>query len=94
MLIAALVFIFFVLLAIAYELHIITDRVIEIGTLVEHYNRRDLRASGIKDSEDDDFASESITKTHRTWKQILLGVLLASIVTTVMIKLLGAAGLH
>jgi hypothetical protein len=31
MLIAALVFIFFALLAVAYELHAITDRLTEIG---------------------------------------------------------------
>jgi hypothetical protein len=50
MLIVALAFIFFVLPVIARQLHTITIRLIEIGTIVEHFNRRDLRASGIKDS--------------------------------------------
>jgi hypothetical protein len=94
MLIVALVFIFFVLLVIAHELHTITDRLIEIGTLVEHYNRRDLRASGIKPAEDDDFASESITQKHLTWQRTILGILVASIVTIAIIKALGTVFAH
>jgi hypothetical protein len=89
MLIVALVFIFFALLAVAYELHTITDRLIEIGTIVEHFNRRNLRGSGIKDDEDNDFASESVTKTHRTWIQMLVGILVAAVVAVATIKLLG-----
>jgi hypothetical protein len=59
MLIVAVVFIFFALLAVSYELHVITERLIEIGTIVEHFNRRSLRASGINDVEGDDFARAS-----------------------------------
>jgi len=87
MLTIALVFIFFAILAVVYELHVITVHLIEIGTIVEHFNRRDLRASGIKDSEDADFASESITTMHKTWPQILLGILVASVVTIALIGL-------
>jgi hypothetical protein len=58
MLTVALVFIFFAILAVAYELHVITDRLIGIGTIVEHYNRRDLRASGILKDLDDSGDSE------------------------------------
>jgi hypothetical protein len=88
MLIVALVFIFFAILAVAYELHTITDRLIEIGTIVEYYNRRDLRATGIlkdldfeaSDSEEDnEFDGESVTKTHRSWLQLLLAILAASV---------------
>jgi hypothetical protein len=90
-LIVALVFIFFAILTVAYELHIITDRLIEIGTIVEYYNRRDLRASGIlKDldsNEDDPYDGESVTQAHRTWLQILLGILVASIATLAIIKI-------
>ena len=46
MLIVALVFVFFALLGVLYELHTITDRLIEIGTTVEHANRRSLRRQG------------------------------------------------
>lgn len=88
MLIPCLVFIFFVLLAIAYELHFMTERLIEIGTIVEHFNRRALRESGIADAEDDDFASESIRKTHRTWKKTLWAIIALSISCSVLIKLL------
>jgi hypothetical protein len=90
MLIFVLVFVFFVLLTIAYELHVITDRLIEIGTIVEHFNRRNLRASGIPDSEGDDFASESIVKSRRTWKQKAWAIVAASIVTAALLELLGA----
>jgi hypothetical protein len=99
MLIVALVFIFFAILAVAYELHVVTDRLIEIGTIVEFYNRRDLRASGIlkdldsdADLDSDDptqFDGESVTQAHRTWLQILLGILVASLATLAIIKLAG-----
>jgi hypothetical protein len=95
----ALVFIFFAILAVAYELHIITGRLIEIGTIVEFYNRRDLHASGIlkdlDDSEDSDsdehvqFDGESVTQEHKTWPQILLGILVASVVTLALIGFYG-----
>ena len=52
------------LLAVIYELREITARLIEIGSIVENFNRRALRAT-IKDHDDDDFASESIIKTQR-----------------------------
>jgi hypothetical protein len=94
MLIVALVFIFFAILAVVYELHIITERLIEIGTIVEHFNRRDLRASGIRDAEENDFASESINKIHRTWRQTFLGILIASVVCIVVIKLLASFAAH
>ena len=87
MLIPVLVFIFFVLLAIAYELHIITERLIETGTIVEHLNRRDLRKSGITDIDGDDFASESIRSTHRTWRQTVWGIVVASLLCVGIIKL-------
>lgn len=86
MLIPVLVFIFFVLLAIAYELHGITDRLVETGTIVEHFNRRDLRKSG-RDTDGDDFASESIKKTHRTWGQTVWAIIVASLVCIGIIKL-------
>ena len=102
MLAVALIFIFFAILAVAYELHFITDRLIEIGTIVEYYNRRDLRASGIlkdlDDSEDSDseehvpFDGESVTREHKTWPQILLGILVASVVTLALIGLYGLLG--
>jgi hypothetical protein len=86
MLITALVFIFFVLLAIAYELHGIADRLIETGTIVEHYNRRDLRKSAILKDEDDDVDGDYVVKVHRTWRQILSGIVLASLFTIAVIK--------
>lgn len=94
MLIVVLVFIFFALLAVAYELHTITDRLIEIGTIVEHFNRRALRASGVKDSEDDDFASESVTKTHARFIRILGGIMIAALVSVVILAVLGAIPGH
>jgi hypothetical protein len=72
MLIVSLVFVFFALVAVVEELHTITDRLIEIGTIVEHFNRRDSRASGMESN--DDFAGESITKTHRKWWHVLGGI--------------------
>ena len=78
-----LIFIFFSLLAIAYELHTLTERMIEIGTLVEGANRRSLRSS-LGESEDD-YAEESITKAHRTWKQTLSGILLAALVSSALV---------
>jgi CBS domain containing-hemolysin-like protein len=89
MLIVILVFIFFALLAVGYELHTITSRLIEIGTLVEHSNRRALRAAGLKDSEDDDLASESVTKTQARFAQILGGIVIAALVTVVILGVLG-----
>jgi hypothetical protein len=79
MVIIALVFVFCALLAIARELHTITDRLIEVGTLIEHLNRRDLRSSGIKDVEDNDFASESVTKAHRTWRRMIYEILFTAL---------------
>jgi hypothetical protein len=93
MLIIALVFIFFAILAVAYELHFITGLLIEIGTIVEYYNRRDLRATGIiKEDDEDTFDGESVTKEQKTWRQILLGILVASIATLVVLKLAGILG--
>jgi len=86
MLIPALVFIFFVLLTIAYEVHGIADRLIETGTIVEHYNRRDLRKSGIlKDGEDDE-SGDYVSHNHRTWRRIVWGIVLASVFTVAIIK--------
>jgi hypothetical protein len=87
MLIAVLVFMFFALLAIAYELHGITQRLIETGTIIEHFNRRDLRKSGIRDTNGDDFASESISATHLTWRQTVWGIVVASLLSIGIIKL-------
>jgi hypothetical protein len=90
MLIIALVFIFFAILAVAYELHFITALLIEIGTIVEYYNRRDLRATGIiKEDDEDDFDGESVTKVQKTWRQIVLGILLASLATLAGMGLYG-----
>ncbi|MGA8429176.1 MAG: hypothetical protein WB729_05115 [Candidatus Sulfotelmatobacter sp.] len=92
MLSAALVFIFFVLLAIGRELHTITSRLIEIGTIVEHFNRRDLRASGINDVDGADFASESVTKTHQSWTGIVVGIVIEGLAFIVVFKLLSRLG--
>jgi hypothetical protein len=88
MLYLALALIFFALLAAAHELHNITSRLIEIGTIVEHFNRRNLRASGIKDIDGDDFADESVTKAQRPWGHIVLGIVVGSIVAGGVFKLL------
>jgi hypothetical protein len=81
------VFVFFALLAVVYELHILIDRMIEIGTIVEYYNRRDLRASGIlKEDDEDSFDGEFVTKNHPSWPQVVLGIIGASIVTLVSFK--------
>src|SRR5713226_9336966 len=37
---------------------------------------------------------ESVTKTHRTWLQILLGILVASVITVAIIKLFSAGASH
>jgi hypothetical protein len=87
MLVPVLVFTFFVLLAIVYELHGIADRLIETGTIVEHFNRRDLRDSGAQDIDEEDFASESIRKTHRTRRQTVWGIVIASLVSIAIIEL-------
>lgn len=91
MLYFALAFIFFALLAIAHELHDGTSRLIEIGTIVEHFNRRDLRAAGVKDSDGDDFANESIVKAQRPWKQIVLGIVIGGVVAGALLDLLAHA---
>jgi hypothetical protein len=88
MLYLASALIFFTLLAIAHELHYITSRLIEIGTIVEHFNRRNLRASGVKDIDGDDFAYESVIKAHRPWWQIAVGIVIGGIVVGVVFKLL------
>jgi hypothetical protein len=88
MLYFALAFIFFTLLAIADELHDITSRLIEIGTIVEHFNRRTLRASGIKDIDADDFADESVKKAHQPWWQIVVSIVVGSVVAGVVFKIL------
>jgi hypothetical protein len=85
MILVALIFVFYALLAVVYELREMTARLIEIGTVVENFNRRDLRAS-IKDHDDDDFASESITKTQRTWRQIVAGIVVSTIATLLGMK--------
>lgn len=92
MLYLALSFIFFTLLAITHELHHIASRLIEIGTIVEHFNRRNLRASGVKDIEGDDFAYESVRKAHRPWWQIVAGIVVGSIVVGAVSKLLASLG--
>jgi uncharacterized membrane protein len=92
MLIVALVFVFFALLAVAYELHTITDRIIEIGTIVEHFNRRSLRASDVKS--DDDFAGESITKTHRRWAHVVGAIVLAALASIGILTMLGVISLR
>jgi hypothetical protein len=92
MLTAALLFIFLVLLAIARELHTITSRLIEIGTIIEHFNRRHLRASGVKDVDDADFANESVTKAHQSWRRIVLGIVLEGFVAIVVFRLLARLG--
>jgi hypothetical protein len=90
MLYFALAFIFFALLAVAHELHAITSRLIEIGTIVEHFNRRDLRAAGIKD--EDDFAAESIVKVQRPWGHIVLRIVIGGVVAGGVFKLLASVG--
>ena len=86
MLFVALVFIFFVLLAIAYELHGIAERLIETGTIIEHYSRRDLRRSGIlKDGEDDEFG-DYITHNHPRWRRIVWAIIGASLLTVAVLK--------
>lgn len=92
MLIVALVFVFFALVAVIEELHTITDRLIEIGTIVEHFNRRELRASGMESN--DDSASESITKTHRKMWHVLGGIVLASLAALGVLTGLGVISLH
>jgi hypothetical protein len=92
MLYFALAFIFFTLLAITRELYDISTRLIEIGTIVEHFNRRNLRASGVKDIDGDDFAYESVRKAHRPWWQILVGILVGSFVAAAVFKLLDSVG--
>jgi hypothetical protein len=92
MLYFALALIFFALVAIAHELHDITSRIIEIGTIVEHYNRRDLRTSGVPDASGDDFAYESVRKAQQPWWQIVLGIIVASIVAGAVFKLLAGVG--
>jgi hypothetical protein len=87
MLIVALVFIFFALLAVAYELHTITDRLIEIGTIVEHANRRVLRAS--LGEHEDDYADDSITKVHKKWALMVGGIVLAAVVTVAILAGVG-----
>jgi hypothetical protein len=87
MIVIALVFIFFTLLAIAYEVHTLTERTIEIGTIIENANRRNLRASGV--ASDDDFASESIIKAHRKWAHVAGGIIVAGALVSILLAVLG-----
>lgn len=86
MLLFVLAFIFFALLAVVYELHFVTERLIELGTIVEHFNRRDLRAAKVPDTFDDDFATESIRKTHRTWAQVVWAIVVAAVLSGAVLK--------
>jgi hypothetical protein len=57
---------------------------------VEHFNRRALRASGVKDIDGDDFAYESVRKTQRPWWQSVVGIVAGGIVAGAVFKLLAS----